>query len=393
MPFLKERKSYYGIWEGSDKMFRYLTAGESHGKCLTAIVEGVPAGLRLSSSAIDGELARRQIGHGRSERMQMEKDHVEILSGVRASVTIGSPICLLIPNRAEEKWESHPPLTALRPGHADLAGALKYNHRDLRNVLERSSARETAIRVAVGAVAKRFIREVGIEIISHVTQIGPARAGSAVKLISNLARRQAEIDKSPVRCIDEKASQSMKRKIDEAKRRGDTLGGIFEVIVTGIPPGLGSYVHWDRKLDGRLTQAVMSIQAIKGVEIGLGFGYANFRGSEVHDEMFYRKGFRHKSNNAGGLEGGVTNGEPITLRAVMKPIPTLQTPLSSIDLITKKKTRASIQRSDVCAVPAAGVVAEAVVAIEIAKAFQEKFGGDTLQEIKRSHRAYLKGIG
>ena len=398
-------------------MFRYLTAGESHGSCLIAIVEGVPAGLRLKGSFIDGELARRQIGYGRSKRMKMEKDRVEILSGVRASVTIGSPICLLIPNRAEEKWQSSPPLTALRPGHADLAGALKYNHKDLRNVLERSSARETAIRVAVGAIAKTFMREVGIEIISHVTQIGSVRADSAIELILESKKVKpptfrvgapkskvkswedetrkilSKIDRSPVRCIDGKASQRMKKKIDEAKRRGDTLGGIFEVIVTGIPPGLGSYVHWDRKLDGRLTQAVMSIQAIKGVEIGLGFSYADSSGSEVHDEILYRDGFRHKSNNAGGLEGGVTNGEPIILRAVMKPIPTLQTPLPSIDLITKKKTQASVQRSDICAVPAAGVVAEAVVAIEMAEAFQEKFGGDTSREVKGNYKAYLKVIG
>ncbi len=401
-------------------MFRYLTAGESHGSCLIAIVEGVPAGLRLKGSFVDGELARRQIGYGRSKRMKMEKDRVEILSGVRASVTIGSPICLLIANRAEEKWQSSPPLTALRPGHADLAGALKYNHKDLRNVLERSSARETAIRVAVGAIAKTFMREVGIEIISHVTQIGSVRADSAIELISPSGRQVlrskkaqrptlgvgaakskvkswedetrkilSKIDRSPVRCIDGKASQRMKKKIDEAKRRGDTLGGIFEVIVTGIPPGLGSYVHWDRKLDGRLTQAVMSIQAIKGVEIGLGFSYADSSGSEVHDEILYRDGFCHRSNNAGGLEGGVTNGEPIILRAVMKPIPTLQTPLPSIDLITKKKTHASVQRSDICAVPAAGVVAEAVVAIEMAGAFQEKFGGDTLREVKRNLKGYL----
>jgi chorismate synthase len=393
---LKGRKSYYGILEGLDKMLRYLTAGESHGSCLIAIVEGVPAGLNLKSSLIDRELARRQVGYGRSERMKMEEDHVEILSGLRGYVTIGSPICILVPNRAGEKWYSSPPLTALRPGHADLAGSLKYDHKDLRNVLERSSARETAIRVAVGAIARTLIREVGIEVISHVTQIGPVRADSAMKIVQS---RQGEskkilskIDKSPLRCLDEGAAKKMKKKIDEAKRKGDTLGGTFEVIVTGIPPGLGSYVHWDRRLDGRLAQAVMSIQAIKGVEIGIGFSYANFSGSEVHDEITYRDCFRHKSNNAGGLEGGVTNGEPIILRAVMKPIPTLQKPLPSIDLITKKKVRASIQRSDVCAVPAAGVVAEGIVAIEIAKAFQEKFGGDTLREIKRNYKGFLNQV-
>ena len=344
-------------------MFRYLTAGESHGKCLIAIVEGIPAGMKLSNSMIDSELARRQIGYGRSNRMEIEEDHVEILSGVRKQSTIGSPICLLIPNRAGEKWESGPPLTALRPGHADLAGALKYDHRDLRNVLERASARETAVRAAVGAIAKQFCREMQVEIISHVTQIGSAKADSAIK-----------------------------REIDKARRKGNTIGGTFEVIAAGIPPGLGSYVHWDRKLDGRLAQAVMSIQAIKGVEIGLGFSYADFNGSEVHDEITYRGGFRHKSNNAGGLEGGVTNGEPIILRAVMKPIPTLKNPLPSIDLITRKKTKAAVQRSDVCAVPAASVVAEAVVAIEIVKAFQEKFGGDTIKETRRNLKEYLKQL-
>lgn len=372
-------------------MLRYLTAGESHGKCLIAIVEGIPAGLRLKSSAIDCELARRQIGYGRSERMKIEEDHVEILSGLRRSVTIGSPLCLLIPNRAGEKWSSLPPLTALRPGHADLAGALKYGHKDLRNVLERASARETASRVAVGAIAKIFMRELGVGIISHVTGIGSVKAGSAMEAAGVLSR-QVEIDKSPVRCFDKKAAGEMVKKIDEAKRRGDTLGGTFEVIVTGVPPGLGSYVHWDRRLDGCLSQAVMSIQAIKGVEIGLGFGYAGPSGSEVHDEIFYRDGFGHRSNNAGGLEGGVTNGEPVILSAVMKPIPTLRKPLESIDFITGEKKKASVHRSDVCAVPAAGIVAEAVVAIEIAKAFQEKFGSDTLREVKRNYKGYLKQV-
>ena len=390
-------------------MFRYLTAGESHGKCLTAIVEGVPSELRLKASFINRELARRRIGYGRSERMKMEDDSVEILSGVRGNVTIGSPVCLLIPNRAGEKWQSYPPLTALRPGHADLAGALKYNHKDLRNVLERSSARETAVRVAVGSIAKAVMMEIGIEIASNVIQIGNVKADSAIKFIlkseKTLSRKikvqrwENEIrevlsvaDKSPLRCIDKSAVKRMKREIDDAKCSGDTLGGTFEIIVTGVPPGLGSYVHWDRKLDGRLAQAVMSIQAIKGVEIGLGFGYAGLRGSKVHDEIVYSGGFGHKSNNAGGLEGGVTNGEPIVLSAVMKPIPTLRTPLSSIDLITKKKTHADVHRSDVCAVPSAGVVAEAVIAIEIVKAFQEKFGADTLKEIKRNYSGYLNQL-
>ena len=378
-------------------MFRYLTAGESHGNSLIAIVEGLPAGLKLSKSRIDHELARRQIGYGRSRRMKMEKDRVRILSGLRNQVTIGSPVCLLISNKAGARWESMPPVIALRPGHADLAGALKYGHGDIRNVLERASARETAMRVGVGAVARIFCEEMGVRIFSNVTQVGPVRADSAMKNVQDLQdeieRLLLKIDKSPVRCIDGKASKRMKAAIDKARDKGNSLGGTFEVVAAGVPPGLGSYVHWDRKLDGRLAQAIMSIQAIKGVEIGLGFGYASCRGSSVHDRIIYRDGsFRRTSNNAGGMEGGVTNGEPLILRAVMKPIPTLKTPLLSVDFITRERTRAEVQRSDVCAVPAAGVVAEAVVAIEIAKAFQEKFGADSMKEIKRNLGAYLEQL-
>lgn len=378
-------------------MFRYLTAGESHGNSLIAIVEGMPAGLKLSKSRIDHELARRQIGYGRSRRMKMEKDRVRVLSGLRKQVTIGSPVCLLISNKAGAGWESMPPVTALRPGHADLAGVLKYGHGDIRNVLERASARETAMRVGVGAVARIFCEEMGVRILSNVTQIGSVRADSVVKkaqgLEDEVERLIPEIDKSPVRCIDAKASRRMKAAIDKARDKGNSLGGTFEVVAVGIPPGLGSYVHWDRKLDGRMAQAVMSIQAIKGVEIGLGFGYANCRGSSVHDRIIYRDGFfRRMSNNAGGVEGGVTNGEPLVLRAVMKPIPTLRVPLPSVDFITGKRTQAEVQRSDVCAVPAAGIVAEAVAAIEIAKAFQEKFGADSMKEIKRNLKGYLEQI-
>ena len=378
-------------------MFRYLTAGESHGNSLIAIVEGLPAGLKLSKSRIDYELARRQIGYGRSGRMKIEKDRVRVLSGLRKQVTIGSPVCLLISNKAGAGWELMSPVTALRPGHADLAGVLKYGHGDIRNVLERASARETAMRVGVGAVARIFCEEMGVRILSNVTQIGSVRADSAVKkaqeLEDEIEKLIPEIDKSPVRCIDSKASKKMKAAIDEAGGKGNSLGGTFEVVAVGVPPGLGSYVHWDRKLDGRLAQAVMSIQAIKGVEIGLGFGYASRRGSSVHDRIIYRNGlFRRMSNNAGGVEGGVTNGELLVLRAVMKPIPTLRVPLPSVDFITKKQTRAEVQRSDVCAVPAAGVVAEAVAAIEIAKAFQEKFGADSMKEIKRNLKGYLEQI-
>ena len=373
------------------KMMRYLTAGESHGNSLVAIIEGMPAGMKIPKMYIDHQLERRQIGYGRSSRMKIEKDHVEVVSGLRRQTTIGSPICLLISNRACEKWDSLPPLTAIRPGHADLAGALKYGHRDIRNVLERASARETAVRVAVGAVAKLLCEEMGIRIISRVTQIGHIKSNPAKKNALRIAGDSS--DKSLVRCIDKKAAVKMKKAIDEAKRRGDSLGGTFEVIAAGIPPGLGSYVHWDRKLDGLLAQAVMSIQAVKGVEIGLGFDYAETSGSSAHDRIVRKNGFfRRLSNNAGGLEGGVTNGEPVIVRAVMKPIPTLQKALPSIDFITGEKTRAAVQRSDICAVPAASVVAEAVVAIEIAKALQEKFGGDTIKEIKRNLRGYLKYI-
>ena len=378
-------------------MFRYLTAGESHGNSLIAIVEGLPAGLKLSKSRIDYELARRQIGYGRSGRMKIEKDRVRVLSGLRKQVTIGSPVCLLISNKAGAGWELMSPVTALRPGHADLAGVLKYGHGDIRNVLERASARETAMRVGVGAVARIFCEEMGVRILSNVTQIGSVKADSVVKKVQclqdGIERLLSEIDKSPVRCIDRKAGKKMKTAIDGARGKGNSLGGTFEVVAVGVPPGLGSYVHWDRKLDGRLAQAIMSIQAIKGVETGLGFGYAGCRGSSVHDRIVYRDGFfRRTSNNAGGLEGGVTNGEPLILRAVMKPIPTLRMPLPSVDFITKKRTRAEVQRSDVCAVPAAGVVAEAVVAIEIAKAFQEKFGADSMEEIKRNLDGYLEQL-
>jgi len=377
-------------------MLRYLTSGESHGKALGAILEGMVANLTLSSEDINKELARRQMGYGRGERMKIEKDEVEILSGVRLGKTLGSPIALLIKNKDWENWEDVmsvesakqkvEAVTNLRPGHADLAGCLKYNQKDVRNILERASARETAVRVAVGAIAKRFLSEFSIVVGSHVVQIGEAR--------SEIGDRGLEIlkksEKSDVRCADDKASKQMMAEIDKAGKDGDSLGGIFEVVVLGCPPGLGSHVHWDRKLKTRLAAALMSIQAVKGTEIGLGFESASLPGSKVHDEIFYEKGkFVHKTNNAGGIEGGITNGEPIILRAAVKPISTLKKPLKSVDLSTKKQVQAHVERADVCAVPAAGVVGEAVIALEIANAVLEKFGGDSLEEIKLNFKNYL----
>ncbi|MCX5751266.1 MAG: chorismate synthase [Candidatus Saganbacteria bacterium] len=342
-------------------MLRYLTAGESHGKALVAILDGCPANLPLSEKDIVPDLARRQTGYGRGGRMKIEKDNAEILSGVRKGLTIGSPIALYIPNRSTEFFNI--PITQLRPGHADLAGALKYNQEDVRNILERASARETACRVAVGAVAKKLLSQFGIKLSSVVLEI----AGKKDK---------------------------WSKEIDKARENGDTVGGIFEVQVTGSPIGLGSYAQWDLRLDGRLAGAVMAIPAIKGVEIGLGFEAAKRFGSDVHDAIFYTKkeGWSRKTNNAGGLEGGITNGEPIVVRAAMKPISTLLKPLASVDLKTRKSCLAHIERSDICAVEAAAVVGEAVVAIEVANAFLQKFGSDNLRDIKTAFNSYLKRV-
>ena len=390
---------------------RYLTAGESHGRELTAIIEGMPAGLAVASGDIDRELARRQSGYGRGARMKIETDRAEITSGVRHGKTLGSPIALVVKNRDWENWteimspEAAPAaadraVTRPRPGHADLTGGLKYGHRDLRNVLERSSARETTMRVAAGSIARRLLDEFGIGVYSWVTEIGGVKgeiAGAPGALF-----RSAE--GSQVRCPDSVASKAMMERIDRAKAAGDSLGGAFEVVLTGVPPGLGSFVHWDRKLDARLAFALMSIQAIKGAEVGMGFAVASAPGSEVHDEIFYsrkgrsakfwprRPGFSRKTNNAGGIEGGMTNGEPIVLRAAMKPIPTLYKPLRSVDIETKKPFKASVERSDTCAVPAAAVIAEAVVAFEVAVAFLEKFGGDSISEIERNYMGYLDSV-
>jgi chorismate synthase len=408
---------------------RYLTSGESHGQALTCIIDGVPSNLSLSSKDIDKDLARRQKGYGRGGRMKIETDHAQILSGVRHGKTIGSPITLLIDNKDWENWKEimnpdNPPIPPLnkggqggvtvtrpRPGHADLAGAIKYDTRDIRNILERSSARETAARVSAGAIAKKFLAEFNIQVISYVIEIGGiSNQRSAVsgqqnekKLLSLFKKAEA----SPVRCPDKNAEEKIINKINTAMKKGDTLGGVFEVMVLGVPVGLGSYSQWDRKLDAKLAFALMSVQAIKGVEIGLGFEMSRRSGSDVMDEIYYRAqkrgsaearksselyGFYRKTNNAGGIEGGMSNGMPIIIRAAMKPIPTLKTPLSSVDIITKKPLKAAYERSDVCAVPAASVIGEAVTAITIADSLLSKFGGDSMEEVKRNCTAYLKHV-
>jgi chorismate synthase len=391
---------------------RFFTSGESHGRALTGILEGVPSGFSISPEAIDRELRRRQGGYGRGGRMKIESDHAEILSGVRWGKTLGSPIGILIENKDWKNWQegmsvdsaydgSLQPVTRPRPGHADLAGILKYSHSDIRNILERSSARETAMRVALGAIAKELLSEFNIRIGSYVLQIGKVQSSGCNVQASekDLLQSFEKAEKSPVRCPDEDASKRMVRLIDKAIKEGNSLGGIFEVFVTGLPVGLGSHVQWDRKLDGMIAQAVMSIQAMKGVEIGLGFEMANKSGSEVMDEIFYRSqrtkkgpsksGFYRKTNNAGGIEGGISNGMPLIVRAAMKPIPTLRKPLMSVDLQTKKPFSAVYERSDVCAVPAAAVVAEAMTALVVADAFLQKFGGDSKEEIERNYKAYL----
>lgn len=386
-------------------MLRYLTAGESHGPALTAIVEGLPAGLPLTAAYINRQLARRQGGYGRGARMKIESDTVSFLSGVRGGLTLGSPLALLVENKDWANWSeimSAKPgartdervVRRPRPGHADLAGALKYRHQDIRNVLERSSARETAARVAAGSVAKRLLEELGIIIIGQVVQLGGLSAA-----IENLGPEElkARLERSKLYCADPDMEQRMIETIDAALAAGDTLGGVFEVRAYGVPAGLGSYTHWDRKLDGRLAAALMSIQAIKGVEVGLGFAAAGRRGSQVQDEIFYEpgRGFYRLNNRAGGIEGGVTNGETLVIRGAMKPIPTLNQPLQSVDMITRKPSRAAVERSDVCAVPAACVIGEALVAWELARACLEKCGGDSLEELKDSwnrHLSYLREV-
>ncbi|MCI4458322.1 MAG: chorismate synthase [Thermocrinis sp.] len=381
---------------------RFLTAGESHGKGLVCIIEGLPANLELSSEYINRELERRQRGYGRGGRMKIEKDKVQILSGVRFGKTLGGPIALFIENKDWENWkekmavegerpETAVPFTKPRPGHADLAGGIKYNQRDLRNILERASARETACRVALGAVCKRFLEELGVFVGSYVVSIGPV---SPPIKEQDLIKRHQLAEQSEVRFPDPSKDKEFMELIDRAKEMGESLGGVFEVFAVGVPPGLGSHVHWDRKLDGRIAQAMMSIQAIKGVEIGLGFEAAKRFGSEVHDEIGYREGegyFRY-SNNLGGLEGGITNGMPIIVRCAMKPIPTLTKPLRSVDVLTKEEVRAGKERTDVVAVPAASVVGESALALVLADAFLEKLGGDFMEEIKERYRIYLEHV-
>lgn len=391
------------------RVLQFHTAGESHGRGLTALIEGLPAGLSLQMERdVDPDLARRQGGYGRGRRMQIESDRADLLSGIRLGETLGSPLSMLIWNRDWENWttamahlppdeEENPkalrPMYLPRPGHADLVGVLKYARRDTRDILERASARETAARVACGAVAKRLLGEFGVRIGSHVRSIGSVRARDLEELPDDL---NVAADASPVRTLDPEADKAMIQAIDEAREVGDTLGGVFEVVATGVPVGLGSHIAWDRKLDGRLAAALMSIQAIKGVEIGLGFEGARREGSKVHDPIIRDDddtragGFARSSNGAGGLEGGVTTGEPLVVRGAMKPISTLlKRRLPSVDLRDGSTREAATERSDVCAVPAAGVVGEAMVALVLADAFLEKFGGDSMEEIRRNFDGYL----
>ncbi|RJX18723.1 MAG: chorismate synthase [Desulforudis sp.] len=383
-------------------MLRYLSAGESHGPALTAIIEGLPAGMPLVVEYVDRQLARRQGGYGRGKRMSIEQDRVHLLAGVRGGVTLGTPVCLQIENKDWVNWrETMDPgtdarvddrmVTRPRPGHADLTGVLKYGHRDVRNVLERASARETAIRVAVGTVGRRLLDKIGIKIVGFVRRIGQVEA-DVPELDPDVLQERTET--SSVMCPNQVSSYKMMEHIDRTRDTGDSLGGVFEIRVYNLPPGLGSYVQWDRKLDGRLAGALMSIQAIKGVEIGAGFHGAACPGSEVQDEIFYDqdRGYYRQTNRAGGLEGGMTNGEPLVLRAAMKPIPTLRRPLRSVDIGTREAVEAAYERSDICAVPAACVIGEAVVAWELAVAAMEKFGGDTLFEFTGNWERYLASV-
>jgi len=382
-------------------MLRWMTAGESHGKGLTALVEGIPAGLPLEASDINRDLARRQRGYGRGGRMKIERDAVEITAGVRGGRTLGSPIAMSIPNLDWPNWEgimSPEPdalterrtVTRPRPGHADLAGGIKYRQTDLRNILERASARETAARVAVGAVARRFLAEFGVSIFSAVTQIGPVRAKVDLDALTDASA----FDESPMRCPDPEAEARMMAHIEQAQREGNTVGGVFTVVARGVPVGLGSHVAWDRRLDGRIAAAMMSIQAIKGVAFGLGFEVAATPGTEAHDEIFYdrERGFYRQTNRAGGLEGGITNGMPLVVHVAMKPLSTLGRALRSVDVRTKEPFEAQKERTDTCAVPAGGVVGEAMLAIVLAEAWLEKFGGDSMEEVRRNVAAYLEDV-
>ena len=390
--------------------FRFTTAGESHGRGLVAVLEGIPAGLSLSAERINVELKRRMGGYGRGARMKIEADQIEWLAGVRAGETLGSPIAMLVWNRDWEHWqdvmapeadapgsERRRQVTRPRPGHADLAGSLKYDRQDARDILERASARETVARVACGAVCKVLLDEFGVEIGSHVVELGGVRAGAGAhpaqvgaQHAALPARLNQAADASPVRCLDAAAEAEMIARIDAAQAAGDTLGGVVEVIALGLPVGLGSHVSWDAKLDGRLAQALMSIPAVKGVELGLGFEAARRKGSEVHDEIL--PGLARATNRAGGTEGGMTTGEPLVARVAMKPISTLMAPLRTVDLKTGGPAQAQSERSDVTAVPAMGVIAEAMMALVLAQALLEKFGGDALSETKRNFEGYLAQV-
>lgn len=383
-------------------MIRFVTAGESHGPVLTAVVENFPAGVPVTEDFINLQLARRQSGYGRGGRMKIESDRVKFLSGVRGGYSLGSPVAMQIENRDWANWSevmaSGPEattgdrvVTRPRPGHADLSGAIKYGHRDIRNVLERASARETAARVAAGALARRLLEELGVRIVGAIVGIGSVTADIPELSAAEL---EAILSRSSLGCTHPDREEAMKKEIDRARESGDSLGGVFEIRIFGLPPGIGSYTSWDRKLDGRLARALMSIQAIKGVEVGLGFSAAQKTGSLVHDEIFHTKGIGYQriTNRAGGIEGGMTNGNPVVVRAAMKPIPTLYKPLKSVDIVSREVFEASVERSDVCAVPAARVVGEAAAALEIAGACLEKYGGDCLEEIKERWLAYLEKV-
>ncbi len=378
-------------------MLRYFTAGETHGKCLTVIIEGMPSGVEIDLDAVNEQLARRQQGYGRGGRMAIEKDKAEILSGVRGSKTLGSPIALKIENKDWRNWENimgtekctdERAVDCPRPGHADLTGGMKYNHTDLRNVLERASARETAARVAVGAVVRQVLEPFGVRFLSHVKRIGSVWDTADVDAPDFYER----VKNSPVGFGNVDDAKKAMEYIDKIKADGESCGGIVETIVKGVPAGLGSYVHYDRKLDANIAFGVMSVQAIKGVEIGMGFEAARLPGSSVHDEIKYADGFSRVTNNAGGIEGGMSNGEPIVVRAVMKPIPTLYNPLATVCIKDKSPRKATVERSDVCAVPACSVVVESAVAFEITKAFLEKFGGDCMDDVKAYYDAYMERI-
>jgi chorismate synthase len=387
-------------------MLRFYTAGESHGQALLAFVSGLPAGLQVAIEFINHELQRRQLGYGRGGRQKIEKDRADIFAGVRQGQTIGAPVALRIENRDWANWEKILPveatsapeaesrkLVAPRPGHADLAGSQKFNFHDARYVLERASARETAARVAAGAFAKQLLRQFGTEIASHTIQVGHVRLEHAAAW--NEVRAVCQDLESPLRCVDARTQEKMKEEVDAALKAGDTVGGVFEIVAHNVPVGLGSHAQWDEKLDGRLAQALMSVQAVKAVEIGSGVLAAGSYGSEVQDEISYDKGarrFRRSSNRAGGLEGGITNGEDVVIRGYLKPISTLRKPLGTADMVTKEPVQAAYERSDWCVVPAGGVAGEAMVALVLADAFLQKFGGDSLAETRRNFESYARQI-